>query len=182
VIGDSLRLVARTSVPPLALVGTVADELRAIDPDQPIDAVQTADDVLAADGWAPDRFSTWLFGALALTSLVLAATGLYSVVSYVVSERKHDFGIRLALGAGRLAVVRMVVGSALEPIAAGLGAGLMLSLACDGPFRRWTEDSVRDPYVLAAVVIVIVTVATLAAVVPACQAASIDPMSTLRSE
>jgi putative ABC transport system permease protein len=182
VIGDSLRLVARTSAPPPAFVRTVAERLRAIDPDQPINEVRTADEVLDADGWAPERFWASLFTTLGITALFLAAAGLYSVVSYVVSTRKHDFGIRQALGAQRLAVVRMVVGSALEPIAAGLAAGLALGSAFDGPFRRWTQDSVRDPYVVAAVVIVIVGVAMLAAVIPAYRAASIDPMSTLRSE
>jgi putative ABC transport system permease protein len=182
VIGDSLRLVAKTSAPPRAFARTVAERLRAIDPDQPINEVRTADDVLESDGWAPDRFSASLFTTLGLTALFLAAAGLYSVVSYVVSTRKHDLGVRQALGAQRFDVVRMVVGSALEPMTAGLAAGLALSLAFDGPFRRWTQDSVRDPYVVAAVVIIIVSVATLAAVIPAYRAASIDPMSTLRSE
>jgi hypothetical protein len=182
VIGDSLRVVARTSGSPLALVRTVAEQLHAIDPDQPISDARTAEEVLEADGWAPERFSTWLFTALALTALLLATTGLHSVVSYVMSERKHDFGIRLALGAQRLAVVRMVVGSALEPMTAGLGAGLVLSFAFGEPFRRWTQDSVRDPYVLGAVAVITVSVTTLAAVVPAWRGASIDPMSTLRSE
>jgi hypothetical protein len=182
VIGDSLRLIARTSAPPLAFARTVAERLRPIDPDQPINEVRTAEDVLEAAGWAPDRFSALLFTTLGLTALLLAAVGLYSVVSYVVSTRQHEFGIRRALGAQRLAVVRMVVGLALEPVTAGLAAGLALSSAFDGPFRRWTQDSVRDPYVMAAVVIIVVGVATLAAVIPAYRAASIDPMSTLRSE
>jgi predicted permease len=182
VMGDSLRLVARTSAPPLAFARTVAERLRAIDPDQPINGVRTAEDVLEADGWAAARVSAWLFTTLGVTALLLAATGLYSVVSYVVSARKHDFGICQALGAQRLAVVRMVVESVLEPMTAGLAVGLVLSSAFDGPFRRWTQESVRDPYVVAAVVIIIVSVATLAAVIPAYRAASTDPMSTLRSD
>jgi predicted lysophospholipase L1 biosynthesis ABC-type transport system permease subunit len=182
VMGDSLRLVAKTSAPPLAFARTVAERLRAIDPDQPINGVRTAEDVLEADGWAAARVSTWLFTTLGVTALLLAATGLYSVVSYVVSARKHDFGICQALGAQPLAVVRMVVESALEPMTAGLAVGLVLISALDVPFRRWTQESVRDPYVVAAVVIIIVSMATLAAGIPAYRAASTDPMSTLRSE
>jgi ABC-type antimicrobial peptide transport system permease subunit len=112
--------------------------------------------------------------------LLLAAVGLYSVVSCVVSQRTHEFGVRVALGAQRGEIVRMVLTWAARMILAGLLTGLVLSVALDEVLGRWTPVSARDPYVLASAVVLLAGVTTLAALIPAYRAASIDPIDALR--
>jgi ABC-type antimicrobial peptide transport system permease subunit len=158
----------------------MADEIHAIDRDQPVTQARTAEEVLDADLWAHGGLTASLYGLFALMALLLAALGLYSVVSCVVSERIHEFGVRVALGARRTELVRMVLTWAAQTTFAGLLAGLVLSMALDEVLGRWTH--VSDPYVLASIVVVLVAVTTLAALIPAYRAASVDPMSALRAE
>jgi putative ABC transport system permease protein len=182
VTGDSFRLIARSAEHLDLLVRTMADGIHAIDPDQPVTQARTAEEALDADLWAHGGLTASLYGLFALMALLLAAVGLYSVVSCVVSQRTHEFGVRVALGARRTELVRMVLTWAAQPTFAGLLAGLALSVALDEVLGRWTHISARDPYVLASLVVLLVGVTTLAALVPACRAASVDPMRALRAE
>ncbi len=180
VIGDSLRVITRSAGPPLATVRFVAERIHAIDPDQPISQIRTAADLLDAQGWARERLTASLFAAFAVLAVLLSAAGLYSVVSYAVSQRAQEFGVRMALGARPIDVVRLVLRSALEPTAVGVAAGLSLCLIFNAALVRWVHANVRDPYVITPIVVMLVGVATLAALLPACRAASANPMTVLR--
>ena len=180
VTGDSFRVIARSSENPDALVRTVAEQIHAIDSDQPVTQAQTAEAVLDAELWAHGGLTASLYGIFALMALLLAATGVYSVVSCVASQRTHEFGIRAALGAQRSEIVRMILTWAAQPTLLGMLTGLVLSVALDQVLARWTHVSARDPYVLASVVVLLVGVTTLAALIPAFRAASIDPIGALR--
>jgi predicted permease len=182
VTGDSFRLIARSSENLDVLVRTVAEQIHAIDPDQPVTQARTAEEVLDAELWAHGGLPASLYGIFALLALLLAAAGVYSVISCVVSQRTHEFGVRVALGAQRTELVRMVLTWAAQPTLTGLFAGLALSVVLDQLLGRWTHLSARDPYVLASLVVLLVGVTTLAALVPACRAALVDPMRALRAE
>ena len=182
VIGDSFRVITRTTGPPLAAAGHVAEQIHAIDPNQPISQIRTAADLLDAQGWARERLTASLFAAFAFLGVMLSAVGLYSVVSYVVSQRAQEFGIRMALGARRVDVIRLVLKSALEPTATGVTVGLGLCIIVNHSLVQWVHATVRDPYVIAPMVIMLVSVATLAGLVPAWRAACANPATVLRAD
>jgi predicted permease len=182
VTSDSFRVIIRSSEDLGAVVRTVAEQIHAIDPDQPVTQAQTADAVLDAELWIHGGFPASLFGIFALLALLLAAAGLYSGVSYVVSQRTHEFGVRMALGAQRTAIVRLVWTWAARTTFPGLVTGLALCEMLDNVLGRWAQGSVRDPYVLTALIVLLVGVTTLATLIPACRAASVNPMKALRAE
>ena len=122
--------------------------------------------------------SLWVVGL----ALVLAAAGLYSVVSYGVATRTNEFGIRMAPGADARDVVRIVLSGTAVTVAVGLAAGLVLSFVFDKIAEKWVTESARDPILLAGVTVLLVAVAGLACVAPARRAASVDPMEALRYE
>jgi ABC-type antimicrobial peptide transport system permease subunit len=142
--------------------------------------VRTADDALAEAGWARERFVTGLLLGFAMVALMLAVVGLYSVVSYSVSCRFKEFGIRMALGAGRARIVNAAVQPAVLAIVAGLFAGLALSVGLNRAVARWSIGNLSDPVVLVAVSLVLLAAAMMAAAIPANRAASIQPVDALR--
>jgi ABC-type antimicrobial peptide transport system permease subunit len=154
--------------------------VRSVDPNQPVNWVRTADDALAEAGWARERFVTLLLLGFAVFALMLAVVGLYSVVSYSVSCRFKEFGIRMALGAGRARIVRAAVQAAVLAIVAGLFAGLALSVGLDKVVAQWTIGNLNDPVVLVAVSLVLLVVTMMSAAIPANRAASIQPADALR--
>jgi predicted permease len=182
VTSDSFRLIVRSSENLGAVVRTVAEQIHTIDPDQPVTQAQTADAALNAELWARGGFPAALFGIFALLALLLAAAGLYSGVSYVVTQRTHEFGVRMALGAPRIAIVRMVLMWAAPTMLAGLVTGLVVCEVLHDVLGRWAQGSTRDPFVLASLVVLLVGVTTLAALIPACRAAWVNPMNALRAE
>jgi ABC-type antimicrobial peptide transport system permease subunit len=115
-------------------------------------------------------------------ALVLAAVGLYSVVSYGVATRTNEFGIRMALGAQSGDVLRLVFRSTAASVGAGLGAGVILSLVLARVFTKWTQETTRDPLILIAVMLLLCAAAAAASLIPARRASSIDPMTALRYE
>jgi ABC-type antimicrobial peptide transport system permease subunit len=123
-----------------------------------------------------------LFGTFSILALVLAAIGLYSVVSYGVAQRTNEFGIRMALGASRTEVLRLVFSSTAISVGGGLVAGGLLSLVLGKLITSWVEGSSRDPLILLGVVVVLALVSSLASLLPARRAASIDPITALRYE
>src|SRR5574338_230537 len=125
-LSDSLNVILRTSPDPLAMARSIREAVRTVDPNQPV-SVYTAEGALARAGWARERFVTLLLLGFAVCALMLAVVGLYSVVSYSVSCRFKEFGIRMALGAGRGRIVNAAVQPAVLAIVAGLVAGLALS-------------------------------------------------------
>lgn len=113
---------------------------------------------------------------------MLAAVGLYSVVSYSVVQRTSEFGIRVALGANRSDVLRIVLLSATASVGFGLAAGAALSLGLQRFVTRWVEYGTHDPLIVLVVSILVVAVAALACVVPAQRAVRVDPIVALRCE
>ena len=129
------------------------------------------------------RFDTVLFGAFAALAFVLAVFGLSAVTAYLVAQRSREFGIRMALGARRGAVLLLVVRQALAPAAAGICAGLVASAAVTRVLRSMLfEVGTLDAGVFAGVAAVLAVVATLAAAIPARRAIRVDPAVTLRCE
>jgi putative ABC transport system permease protein len=156
-------------------------EIAALDRQLPLD-LGTLEGRLA-DQLAARRFNLTLLGMFALLALALAAIGLYGVLSYAVVERTHEIGVRMALGAQRERVRRLVLGQGLALAAAGAAAGLALALAA-GRLLRGSLYGVAaaDPVTFAAIPLLLLAVATLAAWLPAWRATRVDPMIALRSE
>ena len=173
-------ILARTTRNPLEMTRSIRESVRLVDSNQPVNNVRTADEMLAAAGWARERFVTLLLLGFALFALVLAVIGLYSVVSSSVSRRFKEFGIRMALGAGRARIVKTALRSAMIAIGAGLVAGVALSVVANTVLTRWAIGNVSDPVVLLAISFVLLIVALAAAAIPANRAASIQPADALR--
>jgi predicted permease len=137
---------------------------------------------LDTQGWGQERFIATLFGLFALLALALAATGLYSVVSFVVTQRRQELGIRMALGAPRGNVVRLVLASTAATLGIGIAVGLSLSVILSRIVTAWAGGgSSRDPVTLLVSAAVLFFVAGIACAFPAWRAASIDPMQALRT-
>jgi predicted permease len=179
-LGDSVDVILRTSRDPLSMTRSIREAVRTVDPNQPVSVVRTAEDELASAGWARERFVTFLLLGFAAFALMLAVVGLYSVVSYSVSCRFKEFGIRMALGAGRGRIVNAAVQSAVMAIVAGLVAGLALSVGLNKVVAQWSIGNLNDPVVLVAVSLVLLVVTMMSAAIPANRAASIQPVDALR--
>jgi len=179
-LSDSLYVILRTSHDPRLMTRSIREAVRTVDPNQPVDVVRTAEDVLASAGWARERFVTLLLVGFAVVALMLAVVGLYSVVSYSVSCRFKEFGIRMALGAGRGRIVRAAVQAAVLAIVAGLVAGLAVSVGFNKVVAQWSIGNLNDPVVLVAVSLVLIVVTMMSAAIPANRAASIQPADALR--
>jgi putative ABC transport system permease protein len=133
-------------------------------------------------GWGRERLIASIFALYAFVGLVLAATGLYSVVSFAVVQRTQELGIRMALGAGRASVVRLVLSSTAAMLGVGVATGLILSAILGPLVAAWGGGSLSQPLTLLGAALTLVLVATIAGVLPALRAASIDPMQVLRTE
>jgi putative ABC transport system permease protein len=131
---------------------------------------------------ARGRLVSILFGAFSVLALVLAAVGLYSVVSYSVVQRTNEFGIRMALGARKKDVLWNVFASAGVSVGSGLLAGLAISLGLNRVISRWVENGTHDPWLILGVSAVLLAVAGLACLLPSWRASSVDPMTALRCE
>ena len=180
-LSDSLNVILRTSRDPLAMTRSIREAVRTVDPNQPV-SVYTAEGALASAGWARERFVTLLLLGFAMFALMLAVVGLYSVVSYSVSCRFKEFGIRMALGAGRGRIVHAAVQPAVLAIVAGLFAGLALSVGLNKVVAQWSIGNLNDPVVLIAVSLVLFVAAMMSAAIPANRAASIQPVDALRTD
>ena len=132
--------------------------------------------------WGQQRFIAALFAVFSLLGLVLAATGLYSVVSYSVSQRNQEMGIRMAMGAQRADIITLVLKSVAATVAVGMIVGLAVSIALNRIVSHWVQSSSRDPLTLLAVAILLVAIALLACFWPARRAANLDPVKAFRAE
>ena len=181
-LSDALNVILRTSHDPLSMTRSIREAVRTVDPNQPVNVVRTAEDELASAGWARERFVALLLLGFAVFALMLAVVGLYSVVSYSVSCRFKEFGIRMALGAGRGRIVNAAVQPAVLAIVAGLFAGLALSVGLNKVVAQWSIGNLNDPVVLVAVSLVLFVVTMMSAAIPANRAASIQPADALRTD
>lgn len=175
-------LLVRSSGDPAVLVSSVRHQVEALDQDQPVSDVRTMDQVVAA-AEAGRRFPMVLLGLFAGLALLLAGIGIYGVLSYSVNQRMHEFGIRMALGAGRRDVLATVLRRGAVLAAAGVGAGLAGALLLTHLMSRLLFG-VRpaDPLTLALVSLTLAGVGMLASLIPARRAAKTDPMVALRYE
>jgi putative ABC transport system permease protein len=172
--------VMRASVPAASLSPAAVGAIRALDPQLPVVAVRTMDEV-RDEQITSQRFGALLLGAFALLALVLATVGIYSVLSYVVRGRTREIGIRSALGARTGDVLRMVVREGMKPAFAGVAAGCVAALAASVLLQRLAFGvSASDPLTLAGVCGTLALVALLACLVPAYRATRIDPAVALR--
>ena len=175
-------LTVRTAGDPLKLVNLVKQAVWSVNKDQPVSNIHTMEQVLA-ESVAQPRIFTLLMGVFAALALGLATVGIYGVVSYSVSQRTHEVGIRLALGAERIHVFRLVVGQGMLLTGIGLGIGLGGALALTR-FLSSFLYGVRptDPITFGLVALVLAGVALLATYIPARRAMNVDPMVALRYE
>ena len=173
--------VARTRVPPSTIGSVARSQLRLLDSNV-LMRIETAVDVRARS-LADRRFTMTVLAGFALLALALAAIGIYGVLSYSVARRTREIGVRMALGAAKGSVVRMVLGDSLAPVVAGAAAGVVAALALTRLMRALLYGvSATDPMTFAAGVAVLLGVGVLASVIPAARAARVDPMEALRDE
>jgi predicted permease len=172
----------RGSQPTSTMVDSVRREIWNIDPQVAIPVLKSLDDQVR-DSVATERFQTMLLSSFGVAALLLALLGIYGVLAYSVSLRQQEFGIRIALGSGKAALMRLVVRQAAVPVVGGVLAGLALALVA----TRWVESllyetRVVDPLAISATIAVLLAAALLAALLPARRAASTDPMKSLKTE
>jgi putative ABC transport system permease protein len=177
-----LRLTVRTSGDPNALLGSIRSAIWSVDNKLAIAEVKTMDRIVDEDIARP-RFSMFLLGIFAATALLLAAIGIYGVMSYAVTQRTREIGIRVALGAVRGDVLRMVAGRALALAGAGVVCGMAGAFALTRLMKSLLFGvSPTDGATFAAVAALLVLVALAASYIPARRAARVDPVITLRYE
>jgi predicted permease len=182
VLTPDVSLVGRSRSNPEAAMQAVKLRLRELNPEFVVNQGHTLAFWLETREWGQGRFIAKLFSLFAILALALAATGLYSVVSFAVTQRTQEVGIRMALGAPRANILRLVIASTAAMLGAGVVVGLGLSLALDHIVRSWAGGSPRDPLTLFFAASILVLVATIACMVPAWRAAAVDPMVALRYE
>jgi len=178
------QVLVRTQKDPLALLHSIRQQIQTIDADQQVfKPTRSLEECITTQPeYAREHMIAFLFALFALLALGLAATGLYSVVSYTVAQRTGEFGIRIALGAMRKDVVLMVFRSAAFSVGSGVLAGLLLAFALNRLLASWIEGSSRNPLVLFGVTALLIATSALACLMPARRASSVDPMEALRYE
>jgi putative ABC transport system permease protein len=179
---NRMFLTVRTAGEPGALAGPVVREIHATDSTVAVYQIRTMRDLLY-DSLARQRFATTMLGAFALFALLLAAIGVYGVLSYLVSQSTHDIGVRVALGAQRGAIVGMVVRQGMELAVLGIAAGLIGAAALTRVMASLLFGvSATDAVTFSGVALLLAAVAMLATYIPARRATKVDPMVALREE
>jgi putative ABC transport system permease protein len=179
---NSMTFVVRTDGAQGGLANALRREVYAVDRDQPVFRIESLES-LVMSSYARQRFATTLFAVFSGLALVLAAIGIYGVMSYSVSQRTGEFGIRIALGAQRRDLLRLVLGQGARLTAFGILAGLIGALAAGRVVQSILfQTGPRDPLTFAIIAVLLGAVALLACLLPALRATMVDPVEALRSE
>jgi putative ABC transport system permease protein len=177
-----MTFIVRTERDPLSLAGALRQSIGSLDAELPVTNVRTMDDVVAQTEVRPKTVAK-LLGIFATMALVLAGVGVYGVMTYSVTQRTHEIGIRIALGASRSGLMRAILGEALTLAVIGLGIGLGGVMALTRIAQtRLTGVEANDPLAIAAVATLLGVTALIASLIPAVRAASVDPAIALRVE
>ncbi|MFZ0063158.1 MAG: ABC transporter permease [Pyrinomonadaceae bacterium] len=177
-----MNIVVRTQGDPASLAGAIRNEVRAIDPDQPIAAMRTMNEWMNTAVAGP-RYRTALLALFAFVALVLASTGIYGVMSYSVSQRTHEIGVRMALGAKRSDVMKLVVRQGMTLVVVGVGIGIVGAIALTRVMSTLLFGvTAKDPITFVAVGALLTLVAFIACYLPARRATKVDPLVALRYE
>ncbi len=175
-------LAVRTTGPPYGMIAALRNELQKIDRNVPLAEVKTLDSV-TAEAVAGRRFTSWLVGGFAAMAPILAAVGIYGVLSYLVSQRTREIGVRMALGAQAGDVVRLTFQQGMRPTLIGVGCGLAGALALTRLLSSLLfEVSARDPATFVASALILILAATVPCWLPARRAARVNPMVALRAD
>ncbi|MDZ4864028.1 MAG: FtsX-like permease family protein, partial [Gemmatimonadota bacterium] len=175
-------MVARTTGDPLALSAAVRAAVRKVDADLPVSNVATMDQLIS-NTTGPRRFAMLLLGIFSGFAVLLASIGLYGVMSYLVAQRAKELGVRLALGAKRRDILRLVLGQGMRLALLGVGIGLVAALALSRIIRSMLFDvSATDPLTFVLIPLLLLGVTLLASWIPARRAMQVDPAVVLRGE
>jgi putative ABC transport system permease protein len=178
----NMVIVARAASDPMSLAGSIKSAVQAVDKDQPIHNIKTLD-TISANSTSQRRFNLLLIGVFASVALALAAVGIYGVMSYSVTQRTHEIGIRMALGATSTDVLRLVVGQGLILAFIGIGIGIGAALAVTQIMDSLLYGvSATDPITFVITAALLTGIALAASFIPARRAARVDPMIALRYE
>ena len=182
-ISRTMSVIARSEGgDPLALAPAMRDALHRMDPSLPLYRIETLEASLSR-ALAPARFRTVLLGSLAAVGLLLALVGIYGVIAYLVTRRRSEIGVRVALGASSRDVLRMVLGQGLRPVLAGAVLGAVGALAATRLLASWLRGvSPADPLTFAAVATALIAVAALASLIPARRATKVSALEAMRTE
>ncbi len=179
---NNMNWVVRTSAEPLMLAGAVRREIQSVNGSVPTSNTRSMEQFLSSS-LAPSRFNLFLLGIFAIAALILASTGIYAVISYSVVQRTHELGIRMALGAQQLDVLRLVVGSGLKIVLIGVALGLVSAYILTRMLSNLLFGiSVTDPFTFLAMSLLLIIISVLASYIPARRAAKVNPIIALRSE
>jgi putative ABC transport system permease protein len=178
----NMTLVVRTDGDPLALARPIRAEVQRMDPDVPVAAVRTMEKVVAASIATP-RLTGWLLGVFAALAVLLAGIGIYSVLSYVVSQRRREIGIRVAMGATRRQVVGLIWTNGFLLTGAGVAAGMVIAALTTRAMTSLLHGvTPLDPVTFVAAPVLLMAVASLAALIPALRATRVDAVRALRAD
>jgi putative ABC transport system permease protein len=179
---SQLTFLVRTEKDPLAMVSAARQELQQMDPEQPMAAISTMDELLAGS-LSRSRFTMLVLGLFAALALVLACVGIYGVIAYSVTQRTQEFGIRMALGANRRDVLRLVLGQGTRLTFLGIGLGIVAALIVTRLMGTLLYGiSATDPLTFTAVALLLAVVGLAACYIPARRATRVDPIVALRYE
>ena len=179
---NNLMLAVQTSTTPESLTAAIREQIRALDPDQPVTSIKTMDQLLDRT-LSQAKFGLLLFGLFAAIALLLAAIGIYAVMATTVTQRTHEIGLRMALGAQKHDVLRLVIGEGMMLVVIGVAAGLAAAVALTRLMSTLLFGvSATDPMTVALITLLLAAVALLACYIPARRATKVDPLVALRYE